>query len=287
MKGQRNNQKILITKASGEKTTFSSDKLRHSLHRSGAEENTISEIIRDVQKNLYDNISTKKIYQLAFGLLKKQSRHSAARYKLKQAIMELGPSGFPFEKYIAEILKHQGYKVKVGEIVKGHCVNHEIDVIAEKENHHFMIECKFHNLPGTNCDVKIPLYIQARFKDVEHQWKNIPGHGSKSHQGWVVTNTKFTGDAIQYGLCVGLHLLGWDFPNGNSLREQIDASGLYPLTSLTTLTLHEKQLLLDKKIVLCKEICSNPGLLSIAQIPAQRKKTIMNEANNLYKGIHQ
>ena len=137
MKGKRNNQKILITKASGEKTTFSSDKLRHSLHRSGAEENTISEIIRDVQKNLYDNISTKKIYQLAFGLLKKQSRHSAARYKLKQAIMELGPSGFPFEKYIAEILKHQGYKVKVGEIVKGHCVNHEIDVIAEKEKSPF------------------------------------------------------------------------------------------------------------------------------------------------------
>ena len=248
--------------------------------------NTLNKIIREVQKNLYDNISTKKIYQLAFGLLKKQSRHLAGKYKLKQAIMELGPSGFPFEKYVAEIFKFQGYTVKIGEIVKGLCVNHEIDVIAEKGNQHFMIECKFHNLPGTNCDVKIPLYIQSRFKDVEQQWKSIPGHGTKSHQGWVVTNTKFTGDAIQYGLCVGLHLLGWDFPNGNSLREQIDASGLYPLTSLTTLTLHEKQLLLDKKIVLCKEICSNPGLLSIAQIPAQRKKSVMNEATILCKGIH-
>ena len=271
MKGK----KINITKASGEQVSFNADKLRHSLHRSGADENTISEIIREVQKNLYDNISTKKIYQLAFGLLKKQSRHLAGKYKLKQAIMELGPSGFPFEKYLAEILKHQGYTVKVGEIVKGHCVNHEIDVIAEKGNHHFMIECKFRNLPGTNCDVKIPLYIQARFKDVEQQWKKIPGHETKSHQGWVVTNTKFTGDAIQYGLCAGLHLLGWDFPNGNSLREQIDASGLYPLTCLTTLTMHEKQLLLDKKIVLCKELCNKPPLLSIANIPAQRKKAII------------
>lgn len=279
-------KKINITKASGEQVSFNADKLRHSLHRSGADENTITEIIREVQKNIYDNVSTRKIYQLAFGLLKKQSRHSASRYKLKQAIMELGPSGFPFEKYVAEILKYQGYRVKVGEIVKGHCVNHEIDVIAEKGNQYFMIECKFHNLPGTNCDVKIPLYIQARFKDVEQQWKSIPGHGTKSHQAWVVTNTKFTGDAIQYGLCVGLHLLGWDFPHGNSLREQIDASGLYPLTTLTTLTLNEKQLLLDKKIVLCKEICSNPGLLSIAQIPAQRKKAIVNEVNFLCKGIH-
>lgn len=279
-------KKINITKASGEQVSFNADKLRHSLHRSGADEITITEIIHEVQKNIYENISTRKIYQLAFGLLKKQSRHSASRYKLKQAIMELGPSGFPFEKYVAEILKYQGYKVKVGEIVQGHCVNHEIDVIAEKGNQHFMIECKFHNLPGTNCDVKIPLYIQARFKDVEQQWKSIPGHENKSHQAWVVTNTKFTGDAIQYGLCVGLHLLGWDFPHGNSLREQIDASGLYPLTTLTTLTLNEKQLLLDKKIVLCKEICSNPGLLSIALIPAQRKKAIMNEVNILCKGIH-
>ena len=280
------NKKINITKASGKQVSFNADKLRHSLHRSGADEDTISKIIREVQENLYDNIPTKKIYQLAFGLLKKQSPDSAGKYKLKQAIMELGPSGFPFEKYVAEILKYQGYSVKVGEIVKGHCVNHEIDVNAEKGNHHLMIECKFHNLPGTNCDVKIPLYIQARFKDVEKQWKSIPGHRTKSHQGWVVTNTKFTSDAIQYGLCAGLHLLGWDFPNGNSLREQIDASGLYPLTCLTTLTLHEKQFLLDRKIVLCKEIYNNPGLLSIAQIPAQRKKSVMNEATILCKGIH-
>ena len=278
-------RKISITKASGEQVSFDAVKLRHSLHRSGADENTISDIIHEVQQNLYDNISTKKIYQLAFGLLKKQSRHSAAKYKLKQAIMELGPSGFPFEKYVAEILKHQGYKITIGEIVKGHCVNHEIDVIAEKGNQHLMIECKFHNLPGTNCDVKIPLYIQSRFKDVEQQWKRLPGHSNKSYQGWVVTNTKFTGDAIQYGLCAGLHLLGWDFPNGNSLREQIDVSGLYPLTSLTTLSTHEKQLLLNKKIVLCKELCNQPGLLSIANITEQRKESILNEAHKVCKEI--
>lgn len=46
--------------------------------------------------------------------------------------------------------------------------------------------------------------------------------------------------AIKYGSCAGLNLLSWDFPKGNSLREQIDASGLYPLTYLTTLSLNEK-----------------------------------------------
>ncbi len=280
------NKSIIITKASGENVSFSNEKLRKSLHRSGANAETIDEIISEVENQLFEGITTKKIYQIAFGLLKKSSKPFAAKYKLKHAIMELGPSGFPFEKYIAEILKFQGFKVKVGEIVKGHCVNHEIDVIAEKNEKHFMIECKYHNSSGYSCDVKIPLYIQARFKDVEQQWKNIPGHGAKFHQGWVVTNTKFTGDAIQYGICAGLHLLGWNYPSHENLRDLIDKSGLYPLTCLISLTKSEKQILLDNKIVLCKEICSNPELLELAHISESRVINILNEGHVICKGAH-
>jgi hypothetical protein len=274
-------EKPIIIKASGEKVQFSADKLRHSLHRSGANTEMINQIIKEVETQLHEGITTKKIYQIAFGLLKKSTNPLAAKYKLKKAIMELGPSGFPFEKYIGEILKYQGFKVKVGEIVKGECVTHEIDVIAEKDEKHFMIECKYHNTPGYKCDVKISLYIQARFKDVEKQWMQLPGHEAKFHQGWVVTNTKFSDDAIQYGLCAGLNLVGWDFPKGNSLREQIDNSGLYPITCLTTLTAREKQLLLESKIVLCKELCTNSKLLSIAGISGKRANVVMNEAQAL------
>jgi Restriction endonuclease/ATP cone domain len=277
--------KINITKASGETALFSTEKLRHSLKRSGADEDTISEIIHKVQDMLYEGITTKKIYKLAFDLLKKQSRHVAAKYKLKQAIMELGPSGFPFEKFFAAILSHQGYVVKVGEIVKGKCVNHEIDVIAEKENQHFMIECKYHNQLGTISNVKIPLYIQARFKDVEAAWVNIPGHGTKFHQGWVVTNTRFSDDAKQYGVCAGLKLIGWDYPFKENLKDMIDTMGLYPLTCLTTLTKREKVYLLEKNVVLCKEICHNPQLLKSAGITDERIKGILEEGTALCKNL--
>lgn len=201
----KNSNQIVITKASGVQESFSSEKLKRSLVNAGASEE-LSELIADeVQPKLYPGISTKKIYRIAHNLLLEQSGSLAAKYHLKSAIMELGPSGYLFEKFIAELLKHQGYSVKVGEFVKGKCVNHEIDVIAEKDHHHFMIECKYHNQPGTICDVKIPLYIQARFKDVEAAWIQLPDHGAKFHQGWVVTNTRFTSDAIQYGTCAGLH----------------------------------------------------------------------------------
>ena len=277
---------ILITKASGENVVFSESKLRSSLLRAGASEEQITIIVAQISEKLYDGISTQEIYRMAFNLLKQGTKRVAAKYQLKRAIMELGPSGFPFEKYIAEILKTQGYRVKVGEIVRGQCVNHEIDVIAEKGEQHFMIECKYHNQPGTVCDVKIPLYIQARFKDVEAAWVKIPGHGTKFHQGWVVTNTRFTIDALQYGNCAGLNLLGWDYPHGNSLRNQIDKLKLYPITCLTTLTQAEKQTLLDKRIVLCKELCEDDRLLLDCGIIPSRIKSIMKEALELCEHLY-
>lgn len=277
---QENKEKIFITKASGAVVPFSLEKLSQSLRRAGADENTISKIIATIIPSLYQGISTKKIYKYAFDLLKGNSGLLAARYRLKKAIMELGPSGFPFEKFIAGILRHQGYAVKIGEIVEGKCVKHEIDVIAEKDNQHFMVECKYHNQRGIFCDVKIPLYIQARFKDVEAQWLQLPGHGTKFHQGWVVTNTKFSQDAIQYGLCAGLHLLGWDYPYKNGLKDQIDSLGLYPVTCLTTLTRYEKQKLLNSNIVLCKEISGGEVLLSSGINPS-RIKIVLNEVKQL------
>ncbi len=271
----------LITKASGEIVPFSADKLRNSLEKAGASEVEIERIIEVIKSRLYEGMSTKKIYRIAFNLLKESSRHLAAKYHLKRGIMELGPSGFPFEKFVGEILRYQGYKIIVGEIIQGKCIKHEIDIVAQMENKHFMIECKYHNQPGTYSDVKIPLYIQARFKDVEAQWLKLPNHGTKFHQGWVVTNTRFSSDAIQYGTCAGLHMLSWDYPKKQSLKDQIDTLGLYPVTCLTTLTKHEKKIVLEKEIVLSKEICNNEKLLISLGIKSSRIKVILNEAHQL------
>lgn len=277
--------KLSITKASGETVPFSTEKLKRSLERAGAIDDEIQIIIKEISGKLYEGIPTKKIYKIAFNLLKGNSRHMAAKYHLKQAIMELGPSGYPFEKYIGEILRFQGYKITIGEIVQGKCVNHEIDVIAELDHHHFMIECKYHNHPGTFSDVKTPLYIQARFMDVEAQWLKLPGHGTKFHQGWVVTNTRFSSDAIQYGNCAGLKLLGWDYPSKGSLKDLIDTLGLYPITCLTTLTKTEKHHLLDRKIVLCKEICDNEQYLVQAGVNQTRIKNVLKESQQLCLNI--
>lgn len=273
--------KINIIKANGDKAPFEIEKVRISLERAGTDKLLVEEIVQDIEKEVYDGMTTKKIYQMAFRMLKGKARVSASRYKLKKALMELGPSGYPFEKLVGKLLAHEGFDTKVGVIVQGNCVQHEVDVIAQKDNKHYMIECKYHSDQSRYCNVKIPLYIQSRFLDVEKQWEKQQGHETKFHQGGVYTNTHFTTDAIQYGTCVGLLLTSWDYPKGDGLKERIDKSGLHPLTSLTTLTKTEKSKLLDKGIVLCKEINKNPSLLEQIGISERRQKDILEDSKKL------
>jgi hypothetical protein len=272
---------ISVTKATGEKAPFSEDRLRHSLKRSGASAEQIDMVVDEISAELYEGISTKEIYRTAFKVLKSKARHTAARYHLKQGIMELGPSGFPFEKYISELLNHQGYSTKTGQFLKGRCLTHEIDVVAEKEAHRFLVECKYHNGRGIFCDVKVPLYIHSRFNDVMAGMEKSGPVSTKSQQAWIVTNTRFSVDAIQYGNCAGLKLMGWDYPSNGSLKDLVDRLGLYPVTCLTTLTRLEKQRLLDKRIVLCREILEHENLLSQLGIKPPRIKSILTETRQL------
>jgi len=272
---------INIIKANGDKALFQVEKLINSLRRSQANETLIQQIVEQVEAVLYDGMTTKQIYKMAFKMLKGKSSVSASRYKLKKALMELGPTGFPFEKLVGKLMEHEGFATEVGVIVQGNCVQHEIDVIAQKENNHYMIECKYHSDQGRFCNVKIPLYIHSRFLDVEKQWERLKGHEAKLHKGGVYTNTRFTTDAIQYGKCVGLLMTSWDYPYGNGLKDRIDKSGLHPLTALTTLTKNEKAKLLDKGIVLCKELHENPTILDQIGISKTRQKNILDDSNVL------
>lgn len=274
---------ILIVKASGELDVFDPSKLRHSLRRSGASDRTIEDVVTQVQASLHEGITTKEIYKTAFSLLKQESRPVAARYSLKNAIYELGPTGFPFERFVGHLLSHQGFTTHVGEIVQGDCVAHEVDVVAIKDNERYLIECKFH-ARGHTCNVKVPLYVKSRFDDVSAQWRKTDEGEPDIHQCWIVTNTRFTLDAIDFGTCTGMVLLGWDYPHKGSLKERIDVSGLHPVTCLTSMSKHEKGRLLGTDIVLVRELVENPTVLSQIGIGTARERRILDEAERLYTG---
>lgn len=268
-----------ITKKSGDKAPFDPQKLKRSLERAGAGEKDIHEIVKTVTDKLTDGMSTHKVYQMAYAILRNRSQRAAGKYRLKKAIFELGPTGFPFEKFVGELFKNQGYHVEVGKIVQGHCVQHEVDVVAEKDDKKLMVECKFHRDASRKSDVKVSLYIHSRYLDVEKQWNKNTALNQRFHQGWIVTNTRFTNDAMQYGKCCGLQLISWDYPAGSSLRERIDHSGLHPLTALQTLKKREKQDLLALGIALSRDI-KRENLLQIGMRENMIRK-VLKEADEL------
>ncbi len=270
---------IEIRKKSGEKALFDPDKLRQSLERSGASARDIEIILKQVEEKIFDGISTHKLYQMAYAILRKTSNRAAGRYRIKKAILQLGPTGYPFERFVGELLKHQGYEVKVGETVQGNCVQHEVDVVAKKGDTKHMIECKFHSDTSRKSDVKVALYIHSRFLDVKKQWEKSPDENIQNYKGWVVTNTRFTKDALQYGRCAGLNLLSWDYPPHQSLREIVDESGLHPITALQSLTVKEKQHILKANVVLCRNLTIE--ILKNAGIRGGRVNKILKEAVEL------
>ncbi len=272
---------IEVLKSSGEKARFSIEKLRASLRHSGADDELVQQIVDTVRDELYQGISTKEIYNRAFALLKNKKSVLASKYKLKKAIYELGPTGFPFEKFVAAILEYSGYRTEVGKVMPGICVSHEIDVFAEKNGTISIIECKFHGEEGRNCNVKVPLYINSRYEDVKKKWEERSDRAKKMNPGGVVTNTRFTKDAITYGVCVGLDLLSWDYPKQNGLKDRIDRLRLYPITVSHLLTNREKQFLLSRDIVLCRQLIKHRFFLDHLGISETRKEKILKEINML------
>ena len=270
-----------IIKHSGDIVDYNPEKLKNSLLKSGAGQLVVKDILRQLEQEIFEGMSTKQIYKLAFGLLKKASNSHAARYNLRQAIQLLGPAGFFFEKFVARLFQSEKYEAQTNLTLQGKCVSHEIDVMIEKNNIVAMVECKFHAHREAVSDVKVPMYILSRFNDLKEKPFQLFGKKQPISKCWIVTNNRFSSDAVAFGSCSGLNMLSWDFPLDHNLRTKIDNNHLYPVTCLTTLSLTEKDKLLILDVILVKEIISHSDCLEKIGLSPNRIKNVLKEASAL------
>lgn len=272
-----------VVKHSGAIVNFNPDKLVASLLKSGADAYTAEAILKEITNDIYEGISTKSIYKKAFALLKKHTNSHAARYNLRAAIEMLGPEGFYFEKYIARLFEADRYETQTNVVLQGNCVMHEVDVLIKKSNVVSMVECKFHGGREAASDVKVPLYVFSRFNDLRVNDYTLFSNKEKIAHCWIVTNTRFTADAIAFAECSGINLLSWDYPEKRSLKSRNNHDCLYPVTCLTTLTKAEKEKLLLLDIILVKELVDNRTDLKEIGISPNRIKNVLREVADLCK----
>lgn len=239
----------LVTKFDGTKEPYNEEKIKTSATRVGVPSDLLQEMLEAIRSRLYDGIPTSEIYSLIQDFLHSSSKpFLAMKYNLKAALSELGPSGYPFEKYVAMLLSSLGYTTTVNQTLSGACVTHEIDVVAIKDGITYFIEAKFHKSPAQRTDVRVPLYIKARYDDLAKN--NL----DKQTSPWIVTNTRFSTDAIKYSECNNIKLTSWGYPKNAGIMDLIEKTKLHPVTMVEGLTKEDKMRLMAAGVVTCQQL---------------------------------
>ena len=266
---------IKILKNSGCYEDFSQEKIVQSLLKAGISKHKAQQIANVIYKSCKENQSTKSIYKKVLKILNKENRRLATRYSMSKAITELGPDGYHFEAFIKFLFQKMGYLAQTNKHIHGEFVRHEIDVIAKKDKSHIYCECKFHNNQSTKNDLKTALYIYARYLDIKNNKEN------NITEFWIISNTKFTKDAITYANGVGLTLIGSNTPNKNSLTNMALNLKLFPITCLSSLKKNEAKLFIKNDIILIEQLLDRTDLFFNFNIDVNRQEKIIEEINHL------
>lgn len=281
------NNGVTIKKVSGESELFDISKLKASLREAGANEEVVDLVAADIANWVYEGATTMEIYARAYKMFRRYGRFDATLYRLKKALFAMGPAGYPFEHFIGELFKRQGYDVQVGVVVDGMAITHEMDVIATKDREQNLMECKFSSDQGNRIGVQVPLYVHARVNDIVEKRQQLAQYDDFVFVPWVVTNTRFSSDSQAYCHSKGIQLLGWDYPKDHALKDMIKREKIYPITILTQLTKAEKELLMTDGIVAChqlQELLDGANTLGWSK---RKQRSVANEIKKVLDGVFQ
>lgn len=268
--------KFNIRKSHGGYEKFSQRKLYSSLKHSGLSHHKSQLIAKKVASEIEDGTRTKDIFRKTLQLVKRDSPYVAIHYSLKRAILDLGPTGHHFETFVARYFEALGFTTTTRQKFPGRFVSHEVDVVALKDKQRFFVECKFHNRVGIKNDVKIALYIKARWDDLRQG-----SEGKNLHGFYLASNTAFTQDALVYARGSGLKLLGVNAPEEETFLQAIQRLKLYPITCLKKLTKVILGQLLTRDIVLAREIPHNVKLLQRLGMSEEAIGALLDEVHML------
>lgn len=273
MKSKR--QDFQIKKRNGDFENFSRIKFVNSLKKSGLDQASIKLVLAKLLPRFKNGLTTKQLYRLSHQLIQKSSYKAASKYAFPKTLISLGPDGFNFEKFVAGIMSKLGYDVKVGVVLKGQCVSHEVDVIAKKNGRTIYMECKFHNSLTFKEDVKTALYVKARSDDLRNNTVN------KFDEFWLVTNSKFSSDAITFSQCCGLRAISPFSPDKGNLYDLVIKAQAHPLGAINSLKMKEKEVLSNRGILFVKDLLRKPNSLKKLSISESRAQEVLKEARTL------
>lgn len=246
--------KLYVINARGEREPFSFGKVYESARRAGASSLLARRIAKEIKARAYPGIKTRQVYAWVKGSLKRENEGAAIRFSLKKAIQKMGPTGFPFEKYIGAIFRNFGFNVKLNQHLQGRCLKYEIDFLAENKKFLYVGECKYRqSLEKGKVHSYAALANYARFLDLKDGFLNQKKFKDLEIKSILVTEGRFTKDTLNFCRCRKVELLGWRYPGDKGLEHLIESRGLYPITILPSLRLNMAKFFISKGIILVRQ----------------------------------
>ncbi|MFX1565863.1 MAG: ATP cone domain-containing protein [Promethearchaeota archaeon] len=269
---------VMVIKWDGRTEEFDPTKIVRTLTRMGAPQTVAEEIADDLVDRIEEGMTTKEIYNMAVTELETHREVVEFRRDLRDGLARIG-GGFIFEDYVRLLLEEYGYKVSGNVIIRGACVDHEIDGIAERNTETVYVEIKHHSVLERYTPFEVTLSAKAKWDDLQagcEQGLN----DCTFDRVLIVTNTRLTKQAQQYAECVGIEHFGWNTPQGRGIDWFIENKKLYPVTILRTVTDEERDVLYTNKILTLNQLVqADPKSVGLRK---ERVKELIEETHRVF-----
>lgn len=220
--------------------------------RMGADNYVANEVAGRIEKRLCEGITTQMILKMIFAYLSKYKPGVSHLFDLKKGISLMEPKP-EFELFIQVLLAHTGFEVTSNQVLRGKCVEHEVDGIARKDGVTYFVEVKHHFNYHALTGLDESRIAWAVLEDVTDAYA-AGLTDLKIDRAVIVTNTRYSEHAIKYGRCKNLVQIGWASPEHFGLRDAIEKNQLYPLSCLRGIGQEDRFRLVDSGIVLIKQL---------------------------------
>ena len=252
---------ISVTKADGTRQLFDREKVIRTCLRIGASREVAETIAENIERNIHDGIKTRRILQMIFKQLSERNPAVDQLIDLRTALSLMQPKP-DFERFIQILLSEHGYTVVPNQIVRGKCVEHEIDAVARKDGKTYIVEVKHHVDHHTLTGLDTSRIARAVFEDITEGFE-LGLNTLEIDKAMIVSNTKFSEHAQRYAECRGIRHIGWSSPRDHNLRTMITEKKLYPITYIKGLDTKMMEKLSYKGMILLKQLTTkNPEELS-------------------------
>ncbi|MEJ2281441.1 MAG: restriction endonuclease [Candidatus Bathyarchaeota archaeon] len=272
---------IYVTKADGTTQLFEREKVVNTCLRMGATRTVAELVATKIESKIYNGVDTRRILQMIFRYLRKHKPVIQHQIDLRKALSLFNPAP-EFEHFIQVLLNENGYKVSPNQIVKGRCVEHEIDAIARKNGQTCLVEIKHHYNYHTTTSLDVSRISRAVFEDVTEGYE-LGLNDLKIDFSLIICNTKLSEHARRYADCRGISHIGWGSPKNRDLQTLISKKKLYPVTLLKKLNSQTKHQLTSNHIMLLRDLIEKnlSELRKLTGISKEKLQGIVNNAREI------